>query len=158
MKKLNPVYARIVAEKVNQCPYFSLISMNVKSIEMGKSLLEVDIMEKHLQPFGNVHGGVFSSLVDAAVFWAVFTEIDDGLGMTTVELKLNYLAPASTGKMIAKGRRIKTGKTICLGEAYIEDEEGKLLAHGTSTMMILKDLPIQSKERLPQKFVSTTSG
>lgn len=53
--------------------------------------------------------------------------------MTAVEIKLNFLAPASTGRLIARGRSIKVGKTLCLGEAMIEAERGKLLAHGTLT-------------------------
>ena len=94
-----------------------------------------------------------SSLVDAAAFWAVFSEIDDGLGMTTVELKVNYLAPASKGILIAKGRSLKVGKTICLGEAFIEDEHGALLAHGTSTTMVMKDLLLQGLSQWPRKFL-----
>ena len=39
--------------------------------------------------------GVFSSLIDACGFWAAYTELDEGQGMTTVEMKLNYLAPGS---------------------------------------------------------------
>jgi len=113
----------------------------------------VVVQEKHLQPFGFVHGGVYSSLVDAAAFWAVYSEVDEELGMTTVELKLNFLAPASKGRLITKGKSIKVGKVLCLGEASIEDERGKLLAHGTSTMMILRDLKIKGSREFPPKFL-----
>jgi len=40
-----------------------------------------------------VHGGVFASLVDTAAYWAVYAEVDEGKRMTTVEMKLNFLAP-----------------------------------------------------------------
>jgi len=144
---------KAVAEKANTCPYFTLISMEMKDMDLGRSLLEVVVQERHLQPFGFVHGGVYSSLVDAAAFWAVYSNIDEDLGMTTVELKLNYLAPASKGYLIAKGKSIKAGKILCLGEALIEDEAGKLLAHGTSTMMILRDLKIKDSLGFPPKFL-----
>lgn len=153
MKRLNPAYVKAVSEKINTCPYFTLISMEIKELDWGRCRLEVVVQEKHLQPFGSVHGGVYSSLVDAAAFWAVYSQVDEDLGMTTVELKLNYLAPASQGHMIAIGKSIKVGKVLCLGEASIEDETGKLLAHGTSTMMILKDVKIKGSLGLPPKFL-----
>ena len=89
-----------------------------------------------------VHGGVYASVVDAAAFWGVYPQLDEGVGITTVELKLNYLAPTSSGLLVAKGKSIKVGKSICLAEAFVEDKTGKLLAHGTETMMVLKDLKI----------------
>jgi len=116
-------------------------------------VIEVQVQEKHLQPFGIVHGGVFASLLDAAAFWAVYTQVPDDLGMTTVELKLNYLAPLSSGRMIARGKSLRVGKTLCLGEASIVNEEETLLAHGTSTMMILKDLKIQGVTQGPSKYL-----
>ena len=153
MKALNPAYVKAVAGKVNTCPYFTLISMELKNLDCGQCRLEVVVQEKHLQPFGFVHGGVYSSLVDAAAFWAVYSEVDKELGMTTVELKLNFLAPTSKGRLITKGKSIKVGKVLCLGEASIEDETGKLLAHGTSTMMILRDLQIKGSLEFPPKFL-----
>ena len=153
MKRLNPAYMEAVVGNVRKCPYFTLISMELKELDQGRCRLEVVIQEKHLQPFGMVHGGVYSSLVDAAAFWAVYSQIDEDLGMTTVELKLNYLAPASKGYLVAKGKSIKVGKVLCLGEASIEDETEKLLAYGTSTMMILEDLNIKGSCEFPPKFL-----
>ena len=153
MRNLNPEYVEVVKREVNFCPYFSLLSMEIRGLSWGESLLEILVQEKHFQPFGLVHGGVFASLIDAAAFWAVYTQVPEDLGMTTVELKLNYLAPLYTGRMIARGKSLKVGKTLCLGEAGIMDEEGTLLAHGTSTMMILKDLKIQGVSRGPSKYL-----
>ena len=138
---------------MNFCPYFSLLSMEIRGLSWGESLREILVQEKHFQPFGLVHGGVLASLIDAAAFWAVYTQVPEELGMTTVELKLNYLAPLSTGRMIARGKSLRVGKTLCLGEASIVNEEGALLAHGTSTMMILKDLKIQGVSRGPSKYL-----
>ena len=153
MRNLNPEYVEVVKREVNFCPYFSLLSMEIRGLSWGESLLEILVQEKHFQPFGLVHGGVFASLIDAAAFWAVYTQVPEDLGMTTVELKLNYLAPLYTGRMIARGKSLKVGKTLCLGEASIVNEEGSLLAHGTSTMMILKDLKIQGVSRGPSKYL-----
>jgi len=153
MRKLNPEYLDSVMREVNQSPYFSLIAMDIRDLEWGRCRLEVAVQERHLQPFGQVHGGVYASLVDATAFWAVFPQVDEGLGMTTVELKLNYLEPASGGILISRGKSLRAGKTICLGEASVENEGGRLLAHGTSTMMILQDLKLQGESSRPKKFL-----
>jgi uncharacterized protein (TIGR00369 family) len=153
MRNLNPDYVEAARREVNSCPYFSLLSMEIKGLGWGESLIEILVQEKHFQPFGMVHGGVFASLVDAAAFWAVYTQVPEELGMTTVELKLNYLAPLSTGRIIGRGKSLRVGKTLCLGEASIVNEEGTLLVHGTSTMMILKDLKVQGAEHWPAKYL-----
>ena len=153
MKKLNPDHVAAVQKIVNFSPYFSLLSMDIVSLEPGRSVLKINLQEKHLQPYGIVHGGVYSSMIDAACFWAGYTEIEEHLGLTTVEMKLNYLAPASSGVFMAQGRVVKTGKSLCLSEAAIADQEGRLLAHGTATMMVLQSLTIQGQTRLPVKFL-----
>ena len=149
--KLNPKYKEFLLKLVNDSPYFSLLSMEIKDLEWGTCVLEVKLEEKHLQPFGYVHGGLIASVIDAVSFWAVFPQVRDGMGLTTVEMKVNYLAPVQKGKLIAKARCIKIGKTLALGEAYINSAEGNLLAHGTSTMMVVSDLKVEGQENLPPK-------
>jgi uncharacterized protein (TIGR00369 family) len=154
MKTLNAEYIERVNQLANQCPYFKLLSMRIKDAGRGFSILEIDLAEKHLQPFGFVHGGVFASIIDAAAFWAVFYEIEDqDAGATTVDLKLNYLAPAATGKLIAKGRQIKLGKTLGYADAEVTDTDGKILAHGTSTLFILSGKGLVLEPPLPPKFI-----
>lgn len=153
MKQLNPDHVAAVKEKANKCPYFNLLSMKIDTLETGRSFLEVDVQEKHLQPYGIVHGGVYASLIDAAAFWAAYSSTD-ALGMTTVEMKLNYLAPAASGRFVARGKCIKTGKTICLSEATVYDNNERILAHGTSTLMILGSLELQEGASLPPKYLA----
>jgi uncharacterized protein (TIGR00369 family) len=147
--KLNPKYVEAVATIVNRSPYFSLLCMEIKDLQWGTALLEVQLEEKHLQPFGFVHGGVMASVVDAAAFWAVFPQVENGMGLTTVEIKVNFLAPAQKGRLVAQGRCIRLGKTLALGETEIRNTEGGLVAHGTATMMIVSDLKLEGSEDLP---------
>ena len=51
MKRLNPEYIEAVKRKVNECPYFSLLSMELKEVGMGDCRLELEVQEKHLQLF-----------------------------------------------------------------------------------------------------------
>jgi uncharacterized protein (TIGR00369 family) len=147
--RLNPEYKNAVAKVVNGSPYFSLLSMEVKDLGWGTSLLEIQVAQKHLQPFGFVHGGVIGSLIDAATFWAVFPQVEREVGLTTIELKVNYLAPVREGRLLAEGKCIKKGKTLALGEAYVRNDKGSLIAHGTSTMIVVPGLHVPGYEHLP---------
>ena len=153
IKKFNPAHTEAIAKIVNTSPYILLLSMELKRLDRGESRIDIETGQKHLQPYGIVHGGVYASLIDAAAYWAVYAGIDEIVGLTTLELKVNYLSPVSKGRLIGKGKSIKIGKTICLGEASIEDEKGNLVAHGTSTLMVLDSLKIEGQSQLPPKFL-----
>jgi len=154
MKTPNPEYIRRIIEIVNTCPYFELLSMKLMDVGIGYASLEIDLAKKHLQPYGMVHGGVFASIIDAAAFWSIYFGIEDpAAGMTTVDLKLNYLAPAMSGKLLVRGRQIKVGRTLGYAEARVVDSSDTVLAHGTSTVIILPGKAIVSDPPLPAKFI-----
>ena len=154
MKTSNPEYINRIREIVSTSPYFELLSMKLVDVGIGYSAVEIDLTQKHLQPFGAVHGGVFSSIIDAAAFWAVYCGIEDQeAGMTTVDLKLNYLAPAVSGKIISSGHQIKLGRTLGYAEAEVLDQNGKILAHGTSTLIIIPGKAVKADPPLPPKFI-----
>ena len=153
IRKFNPAHLEAIAKIVNSSPYIVLMSMELKHLKRGESRIDIKTGQKHLQPYGMVHGGVCASLIDAAAYWAVYAGIDEIVGITTVEIKVNYLSPVSRGLLIGKGKSVKIGKTICVAEASIEDEKGDLVAHGTSTLMVLDSLEIQGQPQLPPKFL-----
>ncbi len=154
MKTINPEYIERVNQLINRCPYFDLLSLTISAVGAGFSVMEIDLSQKHLQPFGFVHGGVFASIIDAAAFWSLFYEIEDqDTGVTTVDLKLNYLAPAVSGKLIAKGRQIKMGRTLGYADAEVTDSEGRILAHGSSTVILLPGQGLKADPPLPAKFL-----
>lgn len=152
-RRINPEWLAAMRATVNPSPYFNLQSMEIKELTPGTSRVEIALAQKHLQPFGIVHGGVYSTLVDAAGFWACYSLLEPGLGLTTVELKLNYLAPTKEGRLIGLGRCIKQGRNLGLADARIEDAEGRILAYGMVTVMALHDLPLEGQDDLPTKFL-----
>jgi len=154
MKTPNPEHVERLISVINSSPYFTLISMKIREIGIGYSLFEIDLDKRHLQPFGLVHGGVFASIIDSAASWAIFYGIkDENGGITSVDLKLNYLAPAVYGKVLAKGRQITLGNTLGYAEAQVTDETGKILAHGTSTIMIVPGHFPVFEPPFPPKFL-----
>jgi uncharacterized protein (TIGR00369 family) len=161
MKKLNPRHIQEIMNLINQGPFFRHLSMTVKDLGIGYSLVELDIGQEHLNPFGGLHGGVYASVIDTAAYWSVYCDLAEDVGFISLDLKVDFLAPAKTGKMIIKGRRIKIGKTLCLAEATAFDQKEKWLAHGVSKMMVLQGSQSISDAAefvgtapLPPKFIS----
>lgn len=140
MSELNPEHGKIILRLINNCPYFRLLKMEVIEIGMSYSKLEINIDSNHLNPFGGVHGGVYSSIIDTAAYWAVYCELNEDIGLISMDLYVNNLAPINKGKLTVKGARIKIGQTICLAEAVVFNEDGKCIAHGISKMLITKNL------------------
>lgn len=148
MKKLNPDYVKAVTAMANDSPYFRHLGMAITELGVGEALVEIGTREAHRQMFGHVHGGVIASLVDTAIFWCFFGELDESAGITTVDLKVNYLVPVADGKLSARGKRIRLGRTLGLGETEVFNGAGKLVAHGTSSVIVL------SRSQLPSPFDS----
>ncbi|MEW6185983.1 MAG: PaaI family thioesterase [Thermodesulfobacteriota bacterium] len=160
MASLNPKHIRAVIQAVNKSPFFKHLSLTIKELGTGYSLVELTIGKEHLNPFGGIHGGVYASVIDTATYWAAYGELDEKSGLISIDLKIDYLAPIQKGIIIAEGKRIKMGKSMCLAEATAKDKNGKWLAHGTSKMMLRPDLQtienvveFQGTEALPPKFI-----
>lgn len=87
MKRLNPEYVKAVTALANESPYFRHLGMVIAGLGTGEALVELQSRDRHLQVYGNVHGGVIASLADTAIFWSCFAELDESAGITTVDLK-----------------------------------------------------------------------
>jgi uncharacterized protein (TIGR00369 family) len=150
MIRPNPVYVRELIEIVKTSPFPRHMSMELEKIDLDAASIRLSLGKCHLQPFGIVHGGVIATLIDTATFWSVFLRIPEDAGLVNVDLKLNYLRPVTNGWLRAEGIAIKNGKSICYAEAKVFDQNDELLAHGTSTLMVLpgKSLTITAKKYL----------
>jgi uncharacterized protein (TIGR00369 family) len=137
MQVINDAYIHALLAMINRSPFPQHMQMQIESIAPDRCRIVLDADERHRQPFGIVHGGVYATLIDTATFWAAFLRIPDGAGLVNVDLKLNYLQSVTDGRLTAEGFCIRAGRTISYAEARVMDEAGTLLAHGTSTLMTL---------------------
>lgn len=135
--KPNPAYISAIQESVHAAPYPALIGMKIAALEFDRCRIELELGERHLQPFGIVHGGVLATLIDTATFWAAFMRLPEDAGLVNVDLKLNYLKAVVRGQLRAEGQCLRAGRQISYTVASVFDEAGELIAHGTSTMMAL---------------------
>jgi 1,4-dihydroxy-2-naphthoyl-CoA hydrolase len=70
------------------------------------------VERKHLHPGGLVHGGVWVALTDTVGAWQTFRHLPAGYDFTTVELKLNVFAAATTGdELIAEATHLHAGRS-----------------------------------------------
>lgn len=135
---INPDYVRQLMGMALDASYPRLIGMTLDDIAIDRAVIGLALdPQRHLQPFGIVHGGVLATLIDTATFWAAFLRLPPDVGLVNIDLKLNYLQPAIAGRLTAVGRCIRPGRTLSYTEAHVYDESGQLLTHGTSTLMVL---------------------
>jgi len=138
MRTINPEHIRSLIDLLNRCPYYQLLSMKLCEVELGSAKLVADMKKEHLNPMGIVHGGAYSSILDTAAYWSAYCELDEGAGLTTIDLSVNFLSAAREGLIIVEAKSIKVGRSICLTEAYARDESGKLLAQCVAKLMVLQ--------------------
>ena len=116
-----------------------LVGIELSEAEEGRAVVSMRPGDRHLNPAGTVHGGASSTLVDVAMAEALNTTLDEEAERpVTVEMKVNYMAPAKPGVIVAAARVRKGGKRVTVVEAEVvqeEDEEVVALATGTYTVV-----------------------
>jgi uncharacterized protein (TIGR00369 family) len=120
-------------------PICALLGYRLTEVESGQAVFEIAPAERHYNPIGVVHGGIAMTLLDSAMGCAVQTRMPAGGGYTTLEAKTNLVraVTADTGALRAVGKVLHIGKRVATAEARLEDREGKLYAHATSTCIVL---------------------
>lgn len=117
-----------------------LLGMQVDLIEFGKVVFAVETRQDFANPLGTTHGGICATLLDSVMGCAVHTTLDAGVGYTTLELKVNYIraVPTDGTRLTATGTTIHVGRTTATAEGRVLDDKGRLVAHGTTTCVILR--------------------
>jgi len=117
----------------------SLLGMRPVSVEDGLVTFALEPDERMLNPIGTIHGGIAATLLDSCMGCAVHTTLAPGVGYTTAQLNLHYLRAMrpGMGEVRAVGRVLHRGRKQSTAEGHLYDADGKLLAHGTTTCLIL---------------------
>lgn len=128
----------IIDGKLPAPPIAQTLSFWLVEVGDGFAAFEVDTGVHLLNPLGTVHGGWALTLIDSAAGCAAHTLLPAGVGYATVETKANFSRPIKddTGRVRAEARVVGRGRQIISAEARISDAKGRILAHGTSTIMV----------------------
>src|ERR1700751_312920 len=109
-------------------PIGRLLGFVMKRIEPGRAVFEMEADERHHNPMGTLHGGVYCDLADAAMGYAYAASLAEGETFTTVELKINFFRPVRKGSLTAEAQVVKAGGTLGYVECDVKDQAGKLAA------------------------------
>ena len=130
-------------EAVNAKGFTGAAGFRVIKVEPGYAELAVTRRDDLVQFFGHFHGGVITALADQAAGMAVTTSLPKGRIGVTVELKVNFLAPADRTELVARAKTLQMSGSIGVAtvEIFTRDEKSeRLCAFCTATMRAL-DLP-----------------
>jgi uncharacterized protein (TIGR00369 family) len=132
------IEGRLPAPPITQTLTFRLVEVGE-----GSAVFEGEPGGHLLNPMGVVHGGWTMTLIDSATGCAAHTLLPAGVGYTTVETKVNFSRPirADTGRVRAEARVIVKGRQVISAEAVVKSQDGRVLAHGTSTLLVLNGTP-----------------
>jgi uncharacterized protein (TIGR00369 family) len=120
-------------------PMAETLGYDIVEAEEGRVVIAAEPGEVHLNPWGTVHGGLAATLLDSCMGLAIQSTVDKGVGSTTLEFKVSFVRPITleTGSIRAEGKVIRCGRRAGTAEGRVTDAQGRLLAHGTTTCLIL---------------------
>ena len=119
-------------------PVARLLGMTMTQIEPGRAVFTMAADERHHNPLGTLHGGVYTDLADAAMGWAYGSTLVEGESFTTVELKINFLRAVRRDTITAEAKVVKAGSTLGYVECEVKDGQGRLVAKAACTCLKLK--------------------
>jgi len=131
-------YLELVKRAANGSPYYRLLGMEITEIREGESTIQMLFREELTHPYGIVHGGAIASLADSAVAMALVDLVGPKDRITTIEFKINFFAPISKGELKAHAKIIHKGSKTAVGDVEVVNEEGKLVAKGIATYIIVR--------------------
>ena len=130
----------IFAGELPPPPIATLLGFRGVEAEPGRAVFEILPGDEHYNPIGSVHGGVALTLLDSAMGCAVHTLLEAGVGYATLEVKANFVRPitSDTGVVRCEGTVLHAGSRVATAEGRVVDAAGTLLAHGTTTCLIIR--------------------
>jgi uncharacterized protein (TIGR00369 family) len=122
-------------------PYAKFLGLQLGAVRQGEVSIHLDIRDELKQNQGVVHGGAIASLIDTASAFAVLTQIDLSERVTTTDLTIHYLRPATSGRMIATARTVRGGRRLFVLSIDVFDEENAHIATAITTYIKIAKNP-----------------
>jgi uncharacterized protein (TIGR00369 family) len=124
-------------KSVKETAYYKLLRIQLQSLAPGNAEFRVEAGPEHTNPMGLIHGGLITSLADAAMGNAVRSL---GIKGVTVDMSTAFIAAARVGDTIfARGKVLKSGKNLIFTEALIYAGDN-LAGHGKATFYKTADI------------------
>lgn len=121
-------------------PIGETMDFTLVEVEAGRAVFAGTPGPQVYNPLGSIHGGFAATLLDSACGCAVHSRLDAAQAYTTLELKIAYHKAMTdkTGLVRAEGTILSIGRRVAFAEAKLTDQDGKLYASATSTLLIFE--------------------
>lgn len=125
----------LVVGYINSNRFGELLGMDFDISQPGKISYRMPITEKHLATPQAAHGGAVSALMDATMGVCALSQVlENDRVVSTIEMKISFLAPAILGDtLLGEARIVKSGKRILFVEGEIRNQKGDLVSIATGT-------------------------
>jgi acyl-CoA thioesterase len=118
-------------------PLLKTLGIRLVESEAIHAVMEVQVDERHLNYLGGAHGGLLATLADTVCFFPARL-LPSGVKVTTSNLNLNYIRPGQLGDLLsARAQILHLGRRTVSLSVTVHDGRNQLLAHGTSTLIVL---------------------
>jgi uncharacterized protein (TIGR00369 family) len=126
---------------VDRMHFNKLLGIRVIKTHKDGVTIECPLRRELLNAMDVLHGGVTATMADAAVGIALWRHHNGSRSHTTVEMKLNYLAPVvpvnGRGKIVARAHLVRVGKHLCIGQVDMHDGKRNRVGIAIVTYMLL---------------------
>jgi acyl-CoA thioesterase len=109
----------LIKQGVNDMGIARLLGMRIEALEDGIGRVSIQVDERLMHPQQIVHGGVIFTLADTAMSMALISVIPPGTRFSTIEAKINFLAPVRAGELLAEASIVQQGRSIAVLEATV---------------------------------------
>jgi uncharacterized protein (TIGR00369 family) len=138
MSARDPDFAARVRASFARQSMMTTIGARLARVDHGEVVVEMARAEDLLQQHGFVHGGAVGMIGDSACGYAALSMMAKGVGVLTVEYKINFVAPAAGPLFVATGRVVRSGRSLTVTQGAVEAIDGDsrcTVALLTATMM-----------------------
>ena len=123
-------------DRLSASDFHTWAGMEVVEAAAGEVTVAMDVLDRHVNLQGFVHGGMLAILADTACGLSIRSTMEAGRLHVTTDMDIHYLAPAQPGRLFGRGKAIKVGRSLAFAEVSIEDAEGRLLARAQSRFSV----------------------
>jgi uncharacterized protein (TIGR00369 family) len=129
-----------IAELLNAMPsgWVKEMGITILTATADEVTCEWEVTEKHHQGFGIVHGGVHCGVVETlASIGAAAVALPRGQRVVGLENNTSFIRAVSSGRLHAVARPVTRGRRTQVWEAWIRDEDERLVAQGRVRLLCL---------------------
>ena len=119
-------------------PFLDYLEITLVELKDGYARFRMPVRPEYLQGAKAMQGGLIVALADETIAHAMMTQLSPEEGLTTIELKSNFLAGISDGELTATATVFKKGQSLVIGDCLVTDNKDKNVCRVSATFLLLK--------------------